>query len=99
MRIQQVGADVLLDDDLVLVGDNKLALPKLPPASFDLIYMDPPFNTGRAQARQTLRAQRDRNGDRTGFGGRTYRMTVLQTLAYDDQFADYLAFLEPRLTR
>ena len=41
----------------------------------------------------------DEDGDRTGFGGRRYGSRLLQTLSYDDEFADYLAFLEPRLTR
>jgi site-specific DNA-methyltransferase (adenine-specific) len=71
----------------------------LPDAAFDLIYMDPPFNTGRAQARHTLSVVADEAGDRTGFGGRRYASTLLQTLAYDDAFGDYLAFLEPRLRR
>ena len=39
------------------------------------------------------------HGDRVGFGGRRYRSQLLQTLSYDDAFADYLAFLEPRLSR
>jgi site-specific DNA-methyltransferase (adenine-specific) len=85
-----------------LVGDNLPALQTLPRAAFDLIYMDPPFNTGRAQARATLNVLRtDANdvsaGTRVGFGGRRYRSTMLQTLSYDDEFADYLGFLEPRL--
>ncbi len=61
--------------------------------------MDPPFNTGRAQARHTLETAASINGDRVGFGGRTYETRLLQSLAYDDAFADYLAFLEPRLAR
>jgi len=61
--------------------------------------MDPPFNTGRAQARQTLAVQTDENGDRVGFGGRRYTSQVLRSLAYDDAFGDYLGFLEPRLAR
>jgi site-specific DNA-methyltransferase (adenine-specific) len=66
---------------------------------FDLIYMDPPFNTGRAQARRSMSVAAAEDGDRVGFGGRRYRSRLLQTLAYDDAFGDYLAFLEPRLVR
>ena len=65
--------------------------------TFDLVYLDPPFNTGRAQARQTLTVPADADGDRVGFGGRRYRSRLLRTLSYDDAFADYLGFLEPRL--
>ena len=89
----------LLDGDLVFAGDNLAPLSRLPDEAFDLVYMDPPFNTGRAQARHTLSVAADGDGDRIGFGGRRYRSTLLQTLAYDDSFGDYLAFLEPRLAR
>ena len=88
-----------LDDDLILAGDNALALERLPAGRFDLIYLDPPFNTGRAQARRTLAACEDPKATRVGFGGRRYRTQLLQTLSYDDAFGDYLSFLEPRLTR
>ena len=36
-------------------------------------------------------------GDRTGFGGRRYASTLLETSSYRDAFDDYLGFLEPRL--
>jgi site-specific DNA-methyltransferase (adenine-specific) len=79
-------------------GDNLRLLPTLADASFQLIYIDPPFNTGRAQARPTTQAVADQaNGDRTGFQGKRYRTIQLGTKRYDDWFDDYLAFLEPRL--
>jgi site-specific DNA-methyltransferase (adenine-specific) len=101
MRIQSADDELVLDSDLVVAGENALVLPRLPEGFFDLIYMDPPFNTGRAQARHTLSvvAASDGAGDRVGFGGRHYRSRLLRTLSYDDAFADYLAFLEPRLAR
>ena len=99
MEIHRVDGAFALDDDLVLAGDNQPALDRLPRAMFDLIYMDPPFNTGRAQARHTIAAEHDPSSTRTGFGGRRYRTRLLQSLSYEDEFADYLAFLEPRLTR
>jgi site-specific DNA-methyltransferase (adenine-specific) len=87
-----------LSDDLVVEADNAAVLPLLPAAAFDLVYMDPPFNTGRPQRRRALEVARDeRDGDRAGFGGRRYRSTVVSDLAYDDRHADYLGFLEPRL--
>jgi site-specific DNA-methyltransferase (adenine-specific) len=86
-----------LDDDLVIAGDNLTVLARLATGTFDLIYVDPPFNTGRLQARRTLHVSADANGDRTGFGGRRYRSRLLRTLSYDDAFEDYLAFLEPRI--
>ena len=84
--------------NLVVRGDNLAFLEGMPDQSMALIYIDPPFNTGRRQARQTLRTTRSVGGDRVGFKGATYR-TVKGTLsAYDDVFGDYWAFLEPRLT-
>jgi site-specific DNA-methyltransferase (adenine-specific) len=78
-------------------ADNLEVLARMAPASIDLVYIDPPFNTGKAQRRTSLRTVRDRAGDRTGFGGRRYRTEVLGTRAFDDRFDDYLAFLDPRI--
>jgi site-specific DNA-methyltransferase (adenine-specific) len=69
----------------------------MPDESVNLIYIDPPFNTGKKQARQQLRTIRSENGDRKGFKGERYATTVLGSRAFGDQFEDYLAFLEPRL--
>jgi site-specific DNA-methyltransferase (adenine-specific) len=99
VRICSDTEDLSLDEDLVVTGENSVALAKLPPGTFDLIYMDPPFNTGRAQSRHTLSVAADASGARVGFGGRRYRSRLLRTLSYDDAFGDYLAFLEPRLAR
>jgi DNA modification methylase len=99
MRIQVANDPLVLDDDLVIAGDNTPVLAALPGGFFDLIYMDPPFNTGRAQARRSLSVSADCDGDRVGFGGRRYRSQLLRTLAFDDAFADYLRFLAPRLER
>jgi site-specific DNA-methyltransferase (adenine-specific) len=72
-------------------------LPPLPTGGFQLVYIDPPFNTGKNQARRTLRAVCDPGGDRGGFQGRRYRTRLLAESRYRDVFEDYLAFLEPRL--
>ena len=71
----------------------------LPDASIDLVYIDPPFNTGRVQKRVRLKTVRDETGgDRTGFAGRRYRTERLGVDAgFADSFDDYLAFLAPRL--
>ena len=99
MRTQSANQEIALDDDLLIFGENAVALAKLPEAAFDLVYLDPPFNTGRAQARRTLSVAADPDGGRVGFGGRRYSSQLLRTVSYDDAFADYLAFLEPRLVR
>ncbi|HEY3764915.1 MAG TPA: site-specific DNA-methyltransferase, partial [Gaiellales bacterium] len=86
-------------DDLILLGDNLDILPRFGDGAFRMIYLDPPFNTGRAQTARPLRAVAvaDADGDRTGFGGRRYRSEPLERSSYRDSFDDYLGFLEPRL--
>jgi len=81
----------------ILLGDNLPLLRALEDASVQMVYADPPFNTGRTQARRTLATVPSANGDRTGFAGRRYATTLLQTSSYKDAFEDYLGFLAPRL--
>jgi site-specific DNA-methyltransferase (adenine-specific) len=65
--------------------------------SVRLIYIDPPFNTGKVQSRTQIRTERDENGDRTGYKGQRYRTTKIGTKGYADSFSDYIQFLAPRL--
>ena len=83
--------------DRILHGDNLPLLRAEPDESVTLAYLDPPFNTGRRQARRTLATVADPAGDRTGFGGRRYASRLLETSSYRDAFDDYLGFLAPRL--
>ncbi|HYM54495.1 MAG TPA: DNA methyltransferase, partial [Solirubrobacteraceae bacterium] len=83
--------------DQILLGECLQLLPGFADESFQLIYIDPPFNTGRVQTRKTLRAVRDGEGGRTGFQGRRYSTKLLAESSYRDHFEDYLAFLAPRL--
>ena len=84
-----------------MLGENLAVLEAMESGSVDLIYVDPPFNTGRRQERVRMRSVQDAaTGDRTGFGGRRYRTEVLEQAGagYEDSFADYLQFLRPRMT-
>ena len=87
----------LSTSNTVLLGDNLQVLQQLPSACVQLIYIDPPFNTGKLQQRTQLRTRRSANGDRTGFQGRRYETVSVGTQAFGDVFDDFLAFLEPRL--
>ena len=81
----------------VILGDNLDVLASVPDESVDLIYIDPPFNTGKVQTRKSIRAIRDESaGDRVGFQGNRYRTVDLGSTSYSDSFDDYLEFLEPR---
>ncbi|MYG91440.1 MAG: site-specific DNA-methyltransferase [Acidimicrobiia bacterium] len=83
--------------NLVVSGDNLPVLRGLPDETISLVYIDPPFNTGRRQTRRNLRTTADPDGDRRGFKGASYRTVAGRPFAYDDSFDDYWGFLEPRL--
>jgi len=69
----------------------------MPAATANLIYIDPPFNTGRTQTKTRLKTTRDSQGDRTGFQGLRYRTERGLTTSFRDTFSDYIDFLEPRV--
>ncbi|MBD5418021.1 MAG: site-specific DNA-methyltransferase [Desulfovibrio sp.] len=81
----------------VYFDENLRVLEGLPDACADLIYIDPPFNTGKTQKRTRLRTEAAHDGDRVGFQGKRYRTVRLETKGYSDKFDDFLAFIEPRI--
>ena len=81
----------------IMLEDNLGILRSLEDSTIDLIYIDPPFNTGRTQKRSSISTTQDENGDRVGFQGKRYKSTRLSTTSYEDSFDDYLSFLQPRL--
>jgi site-specific DNA-methyltransferase (adenine-specific) len=84
-------------ENTVYLGDNLPILKTIPHASVQLIYIDPPFNTGREQQRSNKKTKTHDSGDRIGFKGERYETVKSTILSYDDQFANYWEFLEPRL--
>ena len=78
-------------------SDNLPVLKELPSESVHLIYIDPPFNTGKTQARTSIKTVRSKEGDRTGFKGNRYQTIKVGTKEFKDLFDDFLGFLEPRL--
>ena len=97
--VEPSGAETELPPGRVQIfhEDNLAFLERQEDQSFDLVYIDPPFNTGRVQERSRLRTVRDEAGDRTGFGGKRYRTETLGSMSFEDQFDDFLGFLGPRL--
>lgn len=83
----------------IYLSDNLPVLAALPDESVELIYIDPPFNTGKSQARTQIKTVANETGDRLGFAGRRYQTIKIGSRAYADVFADFLAFIEPRLTQ
>jgi site-specific DNA-methyltransferase (adenine-specific) len=88
---------VAASKNTVYQGDNLAILQSIPKDSIDLIYVDPPFNTGRQQQRSQQSTKRNDQGDRVGFRGQRFETVKSRVLSYDDQFANYWDFLEPRL--
>ena len=69
----------------VVYGDNLEYLKKMPAESIDLIYVDPPFNTGRRQERKRFHTAE--SGEHV----------TEDTYGYNDSYDDLPAFLEPRM--
>ena len=86
-----------MPESTIFFGDNLPILKSMPPGSVDLIYIDPPFNTGKTQSRTQIQTVRSQHGDRVGFQGQRYATIKIGSKGYTDLFDDYLAFLEPRL--
>ncbi|MCX6055917.1 MAG: site-specific DNA-methyltransferase [Chloroflexi bacterium] len=82
----------------IYFSDNLKVLQGLPDSSVELIYIDPPFNTGKTQSRTQIKTEKSSTGDRTGFQGNRYQTITIGSKSYSDLFDDFLAFLEPRLT-
>ncbi len=82
----------------IVLGDNAEVLPSLPERFARLIYIDPPFNTGKTQRRERIRVTAsDGAGARGGFGGRRYHVEKVHSGSYDDDFDDFESFLVPRI--
>lgn len=86
----------------IVQGDNLTVARSLPDASFTLVYLDPPFNTGRRQGKAIESAVTEGRGParapvKAGFRGTSYARLRGDLRTYDDRFDDYWDFLEPRL--
>jgi site-specific DNA-methyltransferase (adenine-specific) len=103
LSVQQIASEKVLREEerapkRIIRGENLTALRELRNGSVELIYIDPPFNTGMVQRRKRVRTVADVDGDRVGFGGRRYRTEDLgRAPEYGDVFEDYIGFLRPRM--
>lgn len=83
--------------NVIHLSENLPVLVALPASSVQLVYIDPPFNTGRTQTHTQIQTVANREGDRVGFGGRRYATVKQDTRSYVDTFDDFLGFIQPRL--
>jgi site-specific DNA-methyltransferase (adenine-specific) len=86
-----------VNENQVYLADNLAILGTLMDESVDLIYIDPPFNTGRTQERKTRKSELSAEGT-AGFKGKGYKQIIQNVISYDDAFVDYWDFLYPRLS-
>ena len=78
-------------------GNNLDILSSFEDGSYNLIYIDPPFNTGKTQKRKTIKTIRDDNGDRVGYKGQKYQTIDQGAKSYEDSFDNFKDFIYPRL--
>ena len=82
-------------DGFVYFGDCLNILPQFSNESIDLIYIDPPFNTGVDRVYNKIQLNK---GDKTriGFGGKIYKYETVSTKTYKDNFDknQYLEFIK-----
>ena len=81
----------------VILGDNMQCLSKIADNSVDLIYIDPPFNTGKKRKLKSIECTRVEGGNRVGFGGHEYEDTIVSSMEYGDSFDDFESFILPRM--
>ena len=82
----------------IVLGENLEVLATLPEAFASVIYIDPPFNTGKVQKRERIKATATEGpGQRGGFGGRRYNVEKVDSSTYKDTFDDFERFLMPRI--
>ncbi len=82
----------------IVRSENLTWLRRQAPEQFELIYVDPPFNTGRKQRLRRRKSERVEpgSGDQVGFAGKSYATTIVSDSAYGDSFEDYIGFVRAR---
>lgn len=86
-----------MSDITIYYGDNLKVLDQLDPCSLDLVYIDPPFNTGHNQVMNRQSFVKDVAGNRIGFNDDRYSSLSIGKMKFTDIFDDYHSFLYPRL--
>ena len=81
----------------IYFGENMDVLKEMESGSINLVYIDPPFNTGKIQSRKRIETVRSEDGDRTGFQGHTYKTKVIGEQSFFDIYDDYIRFLRDRI--
>lgn len=83
--------------NIVCFGNNMSLLNKIEDASIDLIYIDPPFNTGKVMRLDSYKSTKNQGGLTQGFSGYSYDLRKISSNSYNDKFENFTDFLKPRL--
>ena len=86
------------DDIQIIHGDSNIELPKIK-EDVNLIYIDPPFNTGKPVSYTQTKTMRDDTGTRIGYGGKNYTTHVVRTVSYNDRIDNYVDFIVKRVKK
>lgn len=70
----------------IYYGDNIKVLKKLESESVSLIYIDPPFNTGKKIVHTQQMMYSSEDGTRKGFGDKKYKSIDIGRITYDDDY-------------
>jgi len=84
--------------NIVYHGDNLPILKTLPDNTADLIYIDPPFNTGKIQGMDRIKILESDKGDRVGFNNKSYQSIAISSYQYRDMFDSYVDWLMERIS-
>ena len=82
----------------ILHGDAVDELPKIKKSSVQLIYIDPPFNTGKEMSYSKIKTTRSKNGEgHAGYQGNKYQREAVSKMSYNDKFDDYINYIMQRI--
>ena len=84
--------------NIVYHGDNLPILKTLSDNTADLIYIDPPFNTGKIQGMDRIKILESDKGDRVGFNNKSYQSIAISSYQYRDMFDSYVDWLMERIS-
>lgn len=96
-RISTLPKILVPTQNTLVRADAARLLSRIPDQSVQLVYVDPPFNTGKVQSRAAARTTASATGSRRGFHGKLYDEALGKRLSYEDTYDDYLGFLMPLL--
>jgi len=93
-------ASYRIGDCTIYKGDNLVLLEKIAKNSVALVYIDPPFNTGKQMKYLAKKMVASAEGNIVGYGGKKYQARTKSQHSYNDNFGEgYVDFIRARIER